>query len=955
MVAGDIYRITAIMKSFYKNTPLSFLFNILFLGQCLISRAQFTTGNVVVLQVGDGVNSLVNTGNPIILREFNSNGVQTFSVNVPSTGNTALVNSGAAGSEGILSNSADKRYLVFGAYNQALPNTTGLAGSASSVIARAIGIVDIAGNYSLAASSNSMLTGNNIRSATSDGLGNYWAGGAVDGTDYLGTASTPTNIQNIKTNTRATAIFNGQLYLSTQSTSGTQTMCGVYAIGSGISSAGGQSITNIINTGNGSQPVQFYFQPGVSPTVCYVADSRSTAGGGVQKWIYTSSTWSLAYTIPTSTSNPGANGVVVDFSGGNPLVYATSIESTNNRLESILDNGASASATTIATASNNAIFRGLAFSPCSTPTINSVASSGTICSGQVLTLSVSASGGSLTTFNWYGAGAFSSSTAAVASVTGATSGVYTVQATNTCGSSFSSITVTVNSGPQLTVTASSPSVCLGQALSLTATGATSYTWSGNLSNGAFFTPTASTIYTVNAVSLGCNSTQTVAITVNTISLSIIPLTICNGQAGTLTASGAASYTWNGTVNSATYVISPTVSTSYSLSGTSLQGCVGSTTTQVVVTNSPVASVNSATVCSGASATLIASGINTYSWSNGAQTPSIVVSPTANASYTITGTLSGCPGTASNVVSVQVNPPPTITVAGNTSLCKGFSANLTAAGASTYTWSINVQTATVVLSPTNTTVYSVSGTSSLGCTAATQLTLTVLPLPTVSIATSTPICAGRSATIQAGGASTYTWSNSLQGYAITVTPTITTIYTVTGTSVNGCQSGASTTLTVIAAPNLTVTSGNATICVGEEASISVMGAASYTWSGGSTQSQIYVSPTVNTTYTVSGTNSLGCVSTSQYALTVSACVGFSENINQNVVALFPNPANEKIIIKIKGSNTARIIIATISGQIVFTGNVKNDCSISTSDFEPGIYHVQILSEDDIVAKKLIISR
>src|ERR1700750_2735459 len=88
----------------------------LFLSCCLTGKAQFTQGNLTVLQAGDGVTTLTNTGNPIILREFSPAGPLTYSAAVPTSSNTALLISGSASSEGFLSLSADNHYLVFGGY-----------------------------------------------------------------------------------------------------------------------------------------------------------------------------------------------------------------------------------------------------------------------------------------------------------------------------------------------------------------------------------------------------------------------------------------------------------------------------------------------------------------------------------------------------------------------------------------------------------------------------------------------------------------------------------------------------------------------------------------------------------------------------------------------------------------------------------------------------------------------
>jgi hypothetical protein len=117
------------------------------------------------------------------------------------------------------------------------------------------------------------------------------------------------------------------------------------------------------------------------------------------------------------------------------------------------------------------------------------------------------------------------------------------------------------------------------------------------------------------------------------------------------------------------------------------------------------------VCSGASATLLASGVPNYSWSSGATTASAVVNPVSTSIYTVTSTYSiGCK--ESKTVAISVVPGPSITPTSSL-VCRGGSATLTASGATNYTWSTNVNTPIVVVSPSTTTVYTVSGNSG-GC-------------------------------------------------------------------------------------------------------------------------------------------------------------------------------------------------------------------------------------------------
>lgn len=211
-------------------------------------------------------------------------------------------------------------------------------------------------------------------------------------------------------------------------------------------------------------------------------------------------------------------------------------------------------------------------------------------------------------------------------------------------------------------------------------------------------------------------------------------TVCVGSSASLTAGGATSYTWNTGDNTASIVVTPSVSTSYTVSGTTTAGCVSTATTEVVViTSTPTITVSSATICSGHSATLTATGASSYTWSNAANTSSIIVAPTTNTSYLVYGELSGCVGTFSNSADVTVNPTPVITPTATTIgfygvICHFDQYIVSATGASTYSWSTEDSAPSLTLGPTNSAgnyTYEVTGTNSLGCVANAQLTVTVI--------------------------------------------------------------------------------------------------------------------------------------------------------------------------------------------------------------------------------------
>lgn len=192
---------------------------------------------------------------------------------------------------------------------------------------------------------------------------------------------------------------------------------------------------------------------------------------------------------------------------------------------------------------------------------------------------------------------------------------------------------------------------------------------------------------------------------------------------------------------------------------------------------PTITVNSGSVCAGKSFTLSASGGTSYTYPG-----SSVVFPSAPVSlYTITGiAANGCSNTA--VSSVTVNPNPVITAINGT-LCAGDSYTMTTTGASTYTYSGG----TAVVSPSVSTSYTVAGTSSLGCVSSNvdNVVVTVNPLPVIAAGVTTPACNGDAVTLSASGAVSYSWSSGAQGTSVVVTPSVTTDFTVTGYSAEGC--------------------------------------------------------------------------------------------------------------------------------------------------------------------------
>lgn len=266
--------------------------------------------------------------------------------------------------------------------------------------------------------------------------------------------------------------------------------------------------------------------------------------------------------------------------------------------------------------------------------------------------------------------------------------IYTVTGTSASCVSTDQVSVTVNPLPAVNA-GLDQTVCDGTMITLIASGATSYVWSNGISQGVPFIPiTGTTTYTVTGTSLGCSANDQVSVAVN-----LLPpvnagpdQTICVGAAITLSASGANTYTWDNGVDQGVPFSPPVGIQTYTVTGTSM-GC--SSSDQVLVTVNALPNVSAGPdlfICEGESATLIASGANTYNWMPGSNnSSSYMVSPITNTNYTVTGTdLNGCSNTDAAMVSI--NPTPLVDAGAPVNICQGGSVALSATGQGNLTWS-----------------------------------------------------------------------------------------------------------------------------------------------------------------------------------------------------------------------------------------------------------------------------
>jgi len=311
----------------------------------------FTEHRLVVLDVS-GYPFTDDQAKVITLREFGTdNGATGYSLVIPHTGTNALMATNLV-SEGLLGLSADSAQLVFTGY--ATSGGTDLWQTSSGTVPRSIGVVDAGGNYVRMDNAAAFFDEAQPHAAAKAGA-DLWACGSETGLNYYGTGS-PTNVADGKGNLNAAVMFNGQLYLSSSSNTGTPGHRGIFAAGAGAPITSGQELTTVVNTGSFS-PAGFCFNP--EGDVLFIA-LRAT---GIQKWVLDGGTWTLAYTMVFAD---GANGLVADFTNAPAMLYFTTYG--GDKLMKVEDVGSGTGTIPVTPiqlrgTSDSNRFRGLAWAP----------------------------------------------------------------------------------------------------------------------------------------------------------------------------------------------------------------------------------------------------------------------------------------------------------------------------------------------------------------------------------------------------------------------------------------------------------------------------------------------------------------------------------------------------------------------------------------------------------------
>ncbi|MEI6019576.1 MAG: T9SS type A sorting domain-containing protein [Bacteroidota bacterium] len=300
---------------------------------------------------------------------------------------------------------------------------------------------------------------------------------------------------------------------------------------------------------------------------------------------------------------------------------------------------------------------------------------------------------------------------------------------------------------------------------------------------------------------------------------------------------------------------------------------------------------------------------------------------------------------------SLNSPSMSISATNSVICSGLTTTLNVSGANTYAWSNGSNAASISISPATTNTFTAVGTlTNSGCSQTVSQIIQVNPSPAISIfASPLSICVGSTSTLFGLGADTYTWSSGSSSYSTVVSPSVTSTYSVIGTNTYGCQNGANIQIAVLPSPTVAAVMYPTQICANETATLAGFGAASYYWQGSnyiySTATNFVVKPSGTINFTLTGTGTNGCSSSTFISLLVNACTAIDKAaITSEKYSIAPNPFNERISIRTISGDVYHIKLYDLTGKLCFEkNNLEGNFDIRV-DLNAGVYFLELESEN-----------
>jgi gliding motility-associated-like protein len=602
-----------------------------------------------------------------------------------------------------------------------------------------------------------------------------------------------------------------------------------------------------------------------------------------------------------------------------------------------------------------------------------------ICNGQSTNLSVVGSTGP---FVWTASVGNNPAATGTVNVSPLSTTTYTVLSSTGACTTQAVSNVSVSPTLTVTITPNNTTICYGSGTTLTASGATSYTWfpSLNSTSSLSVNPTTNASYSLVGTNGVCVNSATATVNVITVTTSVSASSAfyCIGVAPViLTGSGASTYSWSpGTDLSSTIgaVVTATsaATTIYSLTGTT-NGC--SSTQTISITVPPVSTITATTsnsiICIGGSGTILtATGANTYTWSPGLiSTPSFTDNPATTTTYTVIGqSLAGCyevPAVVTVTVLTSINPSMTIS-SPTVCLTKSVTISVPAVANLTYTWQptnailgANNTFSIVAIPPSTSTVIYTVTISNGACGGTDTIQLKVKTPPNINDLTTLnndTICVGGCVTFSATTSGSqpifYQWyyENGVGTSSVGVAPEAcypsAGSFSVVATASNSC--GVDTLLknsyvTVYDLPILIVR-GDTTINIGESTEIFASGGITYYWSPNNnnsiacvTCSNTIVKPTLTTQYIVVASNSLYCKV--QDTVTIIVDINCGDFFIPNVFSPNDDGLNDLINVHGRCISTFNLQIFNRWGEKVFeTTTLENswDGSFKGKKMDTGVF-------------------
>lgn len=432
-------------------------------------------------------------------------------------------------------------------------------------------------------------------------------------------------------------------------------------------------------------------------------------------------------------------------------------------------------------------------------------------------------------------------------------------------------------------------ICYGDTVQISASGAIDYLWSPSDSLTSVNTaitdafPTDSITYVVEGVDgNGCMNFDSVRILVNQLPIAYAGIndTICYGDTTQLFATGGIGFVWspNDSISDNTIAdpfVNPGITMDYVVTITDTNSCVNADTVNILVnTLPPVDAGPDLEMCIYDSIQLSVSGAIDYVWSPDSTLNQFDIdNPYSFAldseTFIVEGTDgNGCKNT--DTIELVVHNLPIVITSADTAICIYDTAALSATGAIQYEWSpstdlVSPNDASTLAYPQDTITYTVVGTDANTCQNSDSVVVVVNPLPVAYAGVDVNICKGDSTQFLATGGEDYTWSPIVEiidenVFNPIVHPDTTVEYVVTVIDSNACINYDSVIVNVFRVGTIADTA----ICLTDSIQLDVYGSPGnqFDWSPSSGLSDNTIqdpmaSPSNDVTYTVTVTDVAGC--------------------------------------------------------------------------------------------------